>query len=206
LHPAFRGEPVSSEFAALKGNHMKLLVYVLLTSGLAFAQTFQGSLRGRVTDPSGAATFGAKIAIADEAKSAIRTTVTNDQGEYVFTAVTPATYTVSAVATGFKRLERKGVVVSTQAAVTVDLALELGQVTEQVNVTEEAPPLQTSDASTGQVIESQKITDLPILGRNPNWRKQSCLSTTRRWAVCRTRTPIPRFRSPAARCEPITFW
>ena len=146
---------------------MKLLVYVLLTSGLAFAQTFQGSLRGRVTDPSGAATFGAKIAIADEAKSAIRTTVTNDQGEYVFTAVTPATYTVSAVATGFKRLERKGVVVSTQAAVTVDLALELGQVTEQVNVTEEAPPLQTSDASTGQVIESQKITDLPILGRNP---------------------------------------
>ena len=146
---------------------MKLLVYVLLTSGLAFAQTFQGSLRGRVTDPSGAATFGAKIAIADEAKSAIRTTVTNDQGEYVFTAVTPATYTVSAEATGFKRLERKGVVVSTQAAVTVDLALELGQVTEQVNVTDEAPPLETSDASTGQVIESQKITDLPILGRNP---------------------------------------
>jgi len=68
---------------------MKRFVYVLLISGSAFAQTFQGSLRGRVTDPSGAATLGAKIAIADEAKSAIRTTATNDQGEYVFTAVTP---------------------------------------------------------------------------------------------------------------------
>jgi len=146
---------------------MKLFVYILLISGLAFAQTFQGSLRGRVTDPSGAATFGAKIAITDEAKSTIRTTVTNDQGEYVFTAVTPATYAVSAEASGFKRLERKGVVISTQASVTVDLTLELGQVTEQVDVTEEAPPLQTSDASTGQVIDNQKITDLPIYGRNP---------------------------------------
>ena len=146
---------------------MKRFVYVLLISGWASAQTFQGSLRGRFTDPSGAATFGAKIAIADEGKSTTRTTATNDQGEYVFTAVTPSTYTVSAEAPGFKRLERKGVLISTQAAVTVDLVFELGQVTEQVDVTEEAPLLQTSDASTGQVIESQKITDLPILGRNP---------------------------------------
>ena len=145
---------------------MKLFVYVLLVSGLVLAQSFQGSLRGRVTDPDGAATSKTKITITDEATSAIRATTTNDQGEYVFTAVTPATYTVSAEAAGFKRLERKGVLISTQAAATVDLALELGQVTEKIDVTADAPLLETGEASTGQVIDSQKITDLPILGRN----------------------------------------
>ena len=146
---------------------MKLSIYVLLVSGLAFAQSFQGSLRGRVKDPHGAAATTSKITIVDEATSVARATVTNDQGDYAFTAVTPATYTVNAEAIGFKRLERKGVLISTQAAVTLDLDLELGDVTEKIDVTADAPVLATSDASTGQLIESQKITDLPILGRNP---------------------------------------
>jgi hypothetical protein len=145
---------------------MKSIVYVFLVSGLVWAQSFQGSLRGRVTDPDGAATSKTKITITDEATFVTRATTTNDQGEYVFTAVTPATYTVSAEAGGFKRLERKGVLISTQAAATVDLALELGPVTEKIDVTAEAPLLETGEASTGQAIESQKITDLPILGRN----------------------------------------
>jgi hypothetical protein len=146
---------------------MKLFLFVLLISGLAFAQSFQGSLRGRITDPKLALTPNAKLTITDETTKLSRSSVTNDQGEYVFTAVTPATYTISVEAPGFKRLERAGVQISTQAAVTVDLQLELGEVTEQVNVTAEAPALQTADASTGQLIDSQKITDLPILGRNP---------------------------------------
>jgi len=145
---------------------MKTLVIAIFVIGAAFAQTFQGSLRGRVTDPSGAATSGARIAITDEATSVSRSTVTNDQGEYVFTAVTPATYTVSAEAPNFKRIERKGVEVRTQTAVTADLQLELGKVSEQVEVTTEAPLLETGAASTGQAIDSQKIVDLPILGRN----------------------------------------
>ena len=145
---------------------MKSIVSILLVSGMAFAQSFQGSLRGRVTDPDGAATLRTKIAITDEATSLQRTTVTNDQGEYVFTAVTPATYTVSAEAPGFKRIERRGVAVPTQTAVTADLQLELGKVSEQVDVVADAPLLETGQASTGQAIDRQKITDLPILGRN----------------------------------------
>jgi protocatechuate 3,4-dioxygenase beta subunit len=131
---------------------MKLPIYVLLVSGLAFAQSFQGSLRGRVKDPHGAAATTSKITIVDEATSVARATVTNDQGEYAFTAVTPATYTVKAEAIGFKRLERKGVLISTQAAVTLDLDLELVDVTERIDVTADAPVLlATSDASTGQL-------------------------------------------------------
>jgi hypothetical protein len=67
---------------------------------------------------------------------------------------------------GFRRLEQHGVTIATQAVVTLDLTLQLGQVTEQVNVTSDAPLLETGAASTGQVLDSQKITDLPILGRN----------------------------------------
>jgi hypothetical protein len=138
-----------------------------LMSAVVYAQSFQGALRGRVVDPNGAATSGAKITLIDEATQITRTTLTNEQGEYNFASVTPATYTVAVEATGFKKLERKSVSVSTQAAVTLDLVLELGQVTEEVTVTSEAPPLQTADASTGQLIEGQKVTDLPLLGRNP---------------------------------------
>ena len=145
---------------------MKLFLIALLVSGSAFAQTFQGSLRGRITDPDGAATSAAKITITDQATRVGRATITNDQGEYVFTAVTPGTYTVSAEAAGFKRLERKDVVITTQSATTVDLKLELGQVTDQIDVTAEAPLLETGEASTGQALDSQVITDLPILGRN----------------------------------------
>ncbi len=145
---------------------MKTLILVLVVSVLVFGQSFQGSLRGRVTDPAGAALSGTRIVITDEATSVARSTVTNDQGEYVFTAVTPATYSLSAEAPNFKRTERKGVAVLTQTAVTADLQLELGKVSEQVEVTADAPLLETGAASTGQAIDSQKITDLPILGRN----------------------------------------
>ena len=146
---------------------MKLFISFVVLSALAFGQTFQGSLRGRVIDPNGAGTPGAKLTLTDESTSAARTTVTGQSGEYDFAAVRPATYTLAVEAPGFKRLERKGVVVETQAAVNLDLTLELGQVSESINVTEETPPLQVADASTGQELDNQKISDLPILGRNP---------------------------------------
>jgi hypothetical protein len=134
---------------------------------MAFGQTFQGTLRGRILDPSGNATSNAKVLITDEATKVGRGTVSNDQGEYVFTAVNPATYTLTVELPGFKKLERKGVAIETQAVVAIDLTLEIGQVSDSVNVVAETPQLQTADASTGQEIDAQKITDLPMLGRNP---------------------------------------
>ena len=146
---------------------MRLFLTAILLSALAFGQSFQGTLRGRVLDSGGAAAAGAHVTITDESTQVPRATIANDQGEYVFNAVNPATYTVSVEQSGFKKLERKGVEVATQAVVAVDLTLEIGQVSESVNVIAEAPALQTADASTGQLIDSQKITDLPNLGRNP---------------------------------------
>ncbi|QOY88117.1 carboxypeptidase-like regulatory domain-containing protein [Paludibaculum fermentans] len=142
------------------------LTLLLLAASLG-AQTFHGTLRGQVTDPNNSAVANARVSLTDQQTQVSRQTVSNDQGEYVFTSVNPSTYRLVTEAPGFKRLERSGVVVPTQTAITVDLRLELGQVSEQINVTESTPLLQAADASTGQVIDSQKITDLPILGRNP---------------------------------------
>lgn len=143
-----------------------LLFLGVLISSFAFAQSFKGTLRGRVLDPEGAAISAAEITLTDEGTLVRRSTFANDQGEYAFASLQPSTYTVRVESPRFKRLERHGVTISTQAVVTLDLALELGQLTEQIDVVGDAPLLQTGDASTGQVIDRQKITDLPILGRN----------------------------------------
>ena len=146
---------------------MKLTIAVFLFAALAWGQSFQGSLRGRVLDPNGAGTPNARLTLTNEATSVPRTTVSDAQGDYDFAAVTPATYTITVEAAGFKKLEQKGVVILTQINSTVDLTLQIGQVSDSVNVTAEAPALETADGSTGQLIENQQITDLPLLGRNP---------------------------------------
>lgn len=141
-------------------------VLFLAPSGL-LGQGFQGSLRGQIADPSGGAVPIGKVTLRDEGTGAQRVTVTSETGEYSFPALQPSTYTIIVEAPGFKRTERSGVVVATQTAVTVDFKMELGQVTEQVNVTSEQPALETANASTGSVIDRQKLVDLPNLGRNP---------------------------------------
>ncbi|MGC4050602.1 MAG: carboxypeptidase-like regulatory domain-containing protein [Paludibaculum sp.] len=150
---------------------MRLMSYfvvaLLLCGETLSAQSFQGSLRGRLTDESGAAVPDAKVTLRDEATGITRSSLTSSAGEYTFPSLNPATYTVQAQAPGFKTMEKAGVVVATQSAVTVDLTLTLGQVSESVNVTEEVPLIETANASTGQVIDRQKLEDLPNLGRNP---------------------------------------
>ena len=146
---------------------MRVISCFLLCAAIVYGQGFQGSMRGRVVDASGAVVPLAKISLIDEGTSISRASVTNEQGEYTFASLTPATYTVIAESGGFKRSEHKGVVVATQQALTLDFALELGQVSDQINVTSESALIETADASTGQVIDRQKIEDLPNLGRNP---------------------------------------
>ncbi len=146
---------------------MRLIVSAFLLSAVASTQTFQGSLRGRILDPSGSAVRAASLILTDERTAVNRNTTTNGEGEYVFSALTPSSYAVAVEATGFKTIERHGVAVATQAAVTLDLQLEVGQVSEQVNVTADTPLLEAANGSTGQEIDAQKITDLPLLGRNP---------------------------------------
>lgn len=125
---------------------MKILSLLFLFAAAAAAQTFQGSLRGRVVDPNGSPTEAAVVTLTEEGTSAARKTLTSDQGEYVFASLTPATYSINVDAAGFKRIEQRGVAVATQAVVTLDFTLQLGAVTEEVDVTASAPLLGTQSA------------------------------------------------------------
>jgi trimeric autotransporter adhesin len=143
------------------------LILALLLCSAASAQTFTGAMRGKVSDPQGAAISLARVTVKDEATQTSRATITSEAGEYAFPSLQPAKYSVLIEAPGFKRMERAGVEIATQSAVTIDVVMQLGDVTEQVNVTAETPLMETANASTGQVIEKQQLEDLPNLGRNP---------------------------------------
>ena len=92
---------------------MKVSVAIVLFSALVFGQTFQGNLRGHISDPSAGNVASARVTITDQATQTTRATITNEQGDYVFTAIDPATYTVTAEAPGFKKITRSGVEIDT---------------------------------------------------------------------------------------------
>ncbi|MEZ5404008.1 MAG: TonB-dependent receptor [Bryobacteraceae bacterium] len=129
-------------------------------------QSFQGGVRGRIHDQSDAAVATAKVTLTAIATGVSRSTLSNDAGEYSFSAVNPDEYRITVESPGFK-VATTPVTVQTQSFLTVDIPLELGNVSETVNVTEEVPLMETANASTGQVVDRQKLVDLPNLGRNP---------------------------------------
>ena len=131
----------------------------------ASAQTFTGGLRGSVNDAGGVLP-GVSVTIINEGTQVSRDTTTNASGEYSFSAVPPATYTIRAALTGFKTYERKGVRIATQQFLTLDITLEVGQVQETITVTADAPLIETSNASTGGTLDRQVLEALPAPGRN----------------------------------------
>ncbi|MGA8028570.1 MAG: TonB-dependent receptor [Bryobacteraceae bacterium] len=130
-------------------------------------QSYQGGVRGDVTDPQGAPVASAKVSLINAGTSVIRSTLTTSDGTYVFSNVEPAIYSIAAESPSFKRYEQKGITVGTQEFVSVDVKLEIGNVSQSVTVTEEVPLVENTNASQGQVIDNQQLVDLPNLGRNP---------------------------------------
>src|SRR5216683_4204479 len=98
-------------------------------------QSYQGGVRGLVADTQAAALPNVQVSLTNESTAITRLSVTNSDGQYVFTAVEPATYTISIVATGFKKVERKSIAVGTQQFLTLDFHLEIGSVDQSVEVT-----------------------------------------------------------------------
>lgn len=153
-----------------QGNKRRYIINIGLCVALAataWGQSYQGGVRGTVTDAQGASIPNAKVTLTDQSTNVSRSTISNSAGEYVFNALDPATYFITAESPSFGRYERRNVVVATQQVVTADVQLQLGAVTQTVLVTQEVPLVESSNASNGQVIDSQKMTDLPNLGRNP---------------------------------------
>ncbi|HJZ98828.1 MAG TPA: carboxypeptidase-like regulatory domain-containing protein, partial [Candidatus Solibacter sp.] len=146
---------------------LRTLLAAVVYSSVAIAQSYLGGIRGSVLDASGKSIGETKITLIDEAGGAQRATLSSGEGSYTFSQVVPATYTILAEAPGFKKFERKHVIVGTQEIVALDLKLEVGSVSESVQVTEEVPLIEAANASQGQVLDRQQLIDLPNLGRNP---------------------------------------
>ena len=139
----------------------------LLFSVLAGGQVLPvGSADGTVRDSSGALLPKTAVQLMSQETGAARTTTTNDLGYYLFTLVPPGRYQVTAERPGFKKAARD-IVVETGRRVTADFTLELGAITETVEVLGRAALLETSTAAVSRNIERRQIQDLPLLGRNP---------------------------------------
>jgi hypothetical protein len=141
------------------------LAAMLLGSPLS-AQTTFGSISGTVTDASGSAVGGAQITLTSAATSAKQTFTTGADGLYSFVNLSPGEYTLEVEKSGFKHVKREAVVVQVQQAVRIDVAMDLGAVSQTVEVTAETPLLQPTSASLGQVIDQRPTNEIPLNGRN----------------------------------------
>jgi len=130
------------------------------------AQSYHGEVRGLVTDPSNAVVSGAKVSLIDQARKLTRVAVSDGAGLYTFSQVDPAIYRVVVEGAGFKRFERSGINVGTQQSVTVDVSLEVGDISQTVEISAASPLLDTTNGSTSTALEEQKLLDLPVSTSN----------------------------------------
>ncbi len=142
-----------------------LLFSVLLTMSL-HAQTITGSIKGVVLDASGAAVPKVKVSVTKSGTNLISNTVSNESGNYTFPFLTIGEYTVTAEATGFKKSKLGPFTLETNQVATVDIKLELGDVSQSVEISAFTPLLQTETQATGDTLSSSKLTSIPLNGRN----------------------------------------
>jgi len=138
----------------------------LLVPTLLPAQGASGRIVGRVADPSGAVLAAVKVTLANEATGINRDALTNDSGDYTFVEVVPGTYTVQYELTGFKKNVQKGVIVDVNQVVTLNSTLQIGGSQETVEVTSEAPQVDTTSTQLGAVINDRSVNELPLNTRD----------------------------------------
>ncbi len=144
-----------------------LVVFVTISIGrIVLAQTTTATLAGTIQDPSGGVVPGVKVSVRNTNTGATRETVTDTAGRYNLTNLEPGQYEVRAERTGFKTAVQPHVVLSVGGTAVLDVTLEVGTVSELVNVNQEEPLLETTKAEVSRVVNQQSIDSLPIIGRN----------------------------------------
>jgi hypothetical protein len=137
-----------------------------LKAPTSIGQAVFGSIIGTVTDPQGGAVVGAKVTVTSTTKSTTYEATTNESGNYSVTHLIPDTYKVRIESAGFKAFDVPSVSVSADTAANVDAAMQVGDVTQSVEVTGEIPQLQTDRADVDVQFSQKYVQDLPVLNRN----------------------------------------
>lgn len=142
-----------------------LMAAVLFNSSLK-AQDVFGSIVGTVTDSSGAIVEGAKVTLTNVGTDETKTGESDGSGNYRFLSLIPGFYRVSVEKAGFKRVTRDGIQVVVQGSARNDIALQVGDVGQTVEVSAQAVALQTETATISQAVQGRNVTEMPLNGRN----------------------------------------
>jgi Carboxypeptidase regulatory-like domain len=145
------------------------LAVLLVSSGLMFGQTVRGRIEGTVKDPQGQVVPNASITITNTGTGEKLNATSSNEGAFSINEVKPGTYTVGAEVQGFKKILIEGITVQVGTVTSITVQLELGTVNEQVNIAADDAQvtINTSNAEIGEVVDRQKILELPLDGRNP---------------------------------------
>ncbi len=145
------------------------VVGVLLLSFAASQSHAQaiGSIRGTVTDASGAVITGASVTATNSSTGLTRTEVTNQDGIFVFPDLPIGTYAFDISKSGFETQHREGTVLLTGQSLNLQISLAVGSSTQSVTVTSQAPLIQTASSSIQTSVDQKQMQDLPLNGRNP---------------------------------------
>jgi Carboxypeptidase regulatory-like domain len=143
-----------------------LLLALLAIAIPVDAQAPSGEISGTVVDSSGLPVPGATITLTNQATNVVRVVQTNEVGLYVISAIPPGTYDLKAELTGFRTVERKGVVVQVGSANRLAFTMDVGNLSETLEVVAHSPLIQTENAAISTVIENRAIVELPLNGRN----------------------------------------
>jgi hypothetical protein len=147
----------------------KRLISLGLTAICAALQLFgqsTTSMRGEISDPGGAMIPGAVVSITNPKTGFVRQTTSDTTGQYQFVQIPPGAYDIKVEQTGFRVATRNAVELQVNTPATVNMSLEVGSVSETVNVVAEAPALNTVDASVGNAFTEMQVRQLPLLTRN----------------------------------------
>jgi len=147
---------------------MKRRIAALLfaCSSSLWAQTSTGTIVGTVSDASGAVIAGATVIVMNTGTSAKREVTTSGQGEYTAPLLPPGAYNVKVSAAGFRGFEQSGITLRVQQQARVDVALQLGAVSESVQVNSDAAVVEATTSSIGKVVDNKRIAELPLNTRN----------------------------------------
>ncbi|HET9941943.1 MAG TPA: carboxypeptidase-like regulatory domain-containing protein, partial [Terriglobia bacterium] len=142
------------------------VVACLVLSTALHAQSTKVELSGIVRDPAGLPVGGADVRLVNTATEVEQSFSTGADGRYQFFALPPANYAITVTKTGFSILKRDGVTLRVGDQVSLDMPLQVGNVTESINVTAEPPLLQSTRGTVSFVVEQRKVVTLPLDGRN----------------------------------------
>lgn len=144
-----------------------IAVLSLMSLGVLHGQTaVTGGISGEVTDPSGATVAGATVEATNVDTAVADTTKTNGDGAYRFPSLIPGTYSITIKKEGFAQFIREGVPVDAGTGVRIDAKMPVGAVNAKVEITGEAPIIQTDSVEVSETLQAKEINELPTFGRN----------------------------------------